>query len=52
MQGSLGNLGTSPENRKNPGLHAAVVPLNLAPDTPLRTLASWIKARWVCEQGH
>lgn len=25
---------------------------NLPPDTPLRTLASWIKARWVCEQGH
>ena len=25
---------------------------NLPPDTPLRALASWIKARWVCEQGH
>ncbi|QCO03707.1 hypothetical protein D3867_16940 (plasmid) [Azospirillum argentinense] len=25
---------------------------NLPPDTPLRTLASWIKARWVCEQAH
>ena len=25
---------------------------NLPPDTPLRTLASSIKARWVCEQGH
>jgi len=25
---------------------------NLPPDTPLRTLAARIKARWVCEQGH
>jgi SRSO17 transposase len=25
---------------------------NLPAETPLRTLASWIKARWVCEQGH
>jgi SRSO17 transposase len=25
---------------------------NLPPDTPLRTLAAQIKARWVCEQGH
>jgi SRSO17 transposase len=25
---------------------------NLPADTPLRALASWIKARWVCEQGH
>ena len=25
---------------------------NLPPDTSLRALASWIKARWVCEQGH
>lgn len=25
---------------------------NLPPDTPLRTLAAMIKARWVCEQGH
>jgi SRSO17 transposase len=25
---------------------------NLAPDTPLKRLASLIKARWVCEQAH
>lgn len=25
---------------------------NLPADTPQRTLARWIKARWVCEQGH
>lgn len=25
---------------------------NLPADTPRRTLARWIKARWVCEQGH
>jgi SRSO17 transposase len=25
---------------------------NLPPDTPLRTLAARIKARWACEQGH
>ena len=25
---------------------------NLPPDTPLRTLAGAIKARWICEQAH
>ena len=25
---------------------------NLPPDTPLKQLASLIKARWVCEQAH